>query len=74
VPGVSGDDRGSPKMLFAMDFRRQAAVCVRLAEECDDRNLAERLKSMASDLIAKADKAEETPGEQLRSQSLLLAS
>ena len=39
-------------MLLPMDFRRQARVCARLAEECDDRCLAERLKTMASDLLA----------------------
>jgi hypothetical protein len=50
-------------MLLAMDFRRQARVCARLAEECDDRRLAERLKRMASDLLAKADDFEEFPGD-----------
>ena len=48
-------------MLLAMDFRRQARVCVRLAEECDDLRLAERLRRMASDLLAKADDFEEFP-------------
>jgi hypothetical protein len=48
-------------MLLAMDFRRQARVCARLAEECDDRRLAERLKKMASDLLAKADDFEAFP-------------
>ena len=46
-------------MLLAMDFRRQARVCARLAEECDDLRLAERLRRMASDLLAKADDFEE---------------
>jgi hypothetical protein len=50
-------------MLLAMDFRRQARVCARLAEECDDRRLAERLKKMASDLLAKADDFEAIPGQ-----------
>ena len=50
-------------MLLAMDFRRQARVCARLAEECDDRRLAERLRRMASDLLAKADDFEEFPGD-----------
>ena len=31
-----------------------------LAEECDDRRLAERLRRMASDLLAKADDFEES--------------
>ena len=48
-------------MLLAMDFRRQARVCARLAEECDDFRLAERLRRMASDLLAKADDFEEFP-------------
>jgi hypothetical protein len=51
-----------------MDFRRQARVCARLAEECDDRRLAERLKTMASDLLAKAGDIEELPGERIRYQ------
>jgi hypothetical protein len=55
-------------MLLAMDFRRQARVCARLAEDCDDRCLAERLKAMASDLLAKADDFEELPGELVRYQ------
>jgi len=50
-------------MLLAMDFRRQARVCARLAEDCDDRRLAERLRRMASDLLAKADEFEELPQE-----------
>jgi len=50
-------------MLLAMDFRRQARVCARLAEDCDDRRLAERLRRMASDLLAKADEFEELPHE-----------
>src|SRR4029077_12648852 len=53
-------------MLLAMDFRRQARVCARLAEECDDRRLAERLRRMASDLLAKADDFEEFPGDRAR--------
>jgi hypothetical protein len=48
-------------MLLAMDFRRQARVCARLAEECDDLRLAERLRRMASDLLEKADDFEEPP-------------
>jgi hypothetical protein len=34
-------------MVLAVDFRRQAQVCVRLAEDCEDRRLAERFKKMA---------------------------
>jgi hypothetical protein len=49
-------------MLLAMDFRRQARVCARLAEECDDLRLAERLRRMASDLLEKADDFEEPAG------------
>jgi hypothetical protein len=55
-------------MMFGLDFRRQARVCARLAEECDDRYLADRLKAMASDLLAIADDLEEKPGKQFRDQ------
>jgi hypothetical protein len=48
-------------MLLAMDFRHQARVCARLAEDCDDHRLAERLRKMASDLLAKADDFEDLP-------------
>lgn len=53
-------------MVLAIDFRRQARVCVRLAEECEDRHLAERLRLMAADLTGKADAIEELPTERLR--------
>ena len=46
-------------MLLAIDLRRQARVCARLADECEDKHLAERFKAMARDLIAKADDLEE---------------
>ena len=49
----------------AIDFRRQARVCARLAEECDDLRLAERLRRMASDLLAKADDFEEPPSARI---------
>ena len=51
-----------------MDFRRQARVCARLGEERDDRRLAERLNTMASDLLAKAGDIEELPSERIRYQ------
>jgi len=53
-------------MVFEADLRRQARVCARLAEDCDDPYLAERLKLMALDLVAKADELEELPSERLR--------
>ena len=53
-------------MIFGADARRQAAVCARLAEECEDQYLAERFKDMASSLLAKADEFEELPSERLR--------
>jgi hypothetical protein len=46
-------------MLLAIDFRRQARVCARLAEDCDDPHLAERFRSMAADLLAKAEDFED---------------
>ena len=53
-------------MIFAGDWRRQARVCARLAEDCEDQHLAERLKLMAADLAAKADEVEDAPTERLR--------
>ena len=55
-------------MLLPMDFRRQARVCSRLAEDCDDRHLAERLEAMALDLLAKAGDIEELPSERVKFQ------
>jgi hypothetical protein len=49
-----------------MDFRRQARVCARLAEDCFDRRLTERLKKVAADLLAKTDDFEELPSERAR--------
>ena len=53
-------------MIFAGDRRRQARVCARLAEECEDQHLAERLRLMAASLAAKADDIEELPTERVR--------
>ena len=55
-------------MVCSLNFRRQAGVCARLAEDCEDRHLAERLKAMASDLLAKAEILEELPGERAKFQ------
>jgi len=55
-------------MVLAMDFRRQALVCARLAEDCDDRRLADRFRKMAADLLSKADDFEELPGARARHQ------
>jgi hypothetical protein len=55
-------------MLLAAVFRGQAGVCAHLAEDCDDRWLAERLRVMASDLMAKADDFEELPVERVKYQ------
>lgn len=60
-------------MVFAGDWRRQARVCARLAEDCDDEHLAGRLRLMAADLAAKADAIEELPSERLRRLKPLLA-
>ena len=49
-------------MLLAVDCRRQARVCARLAEDCDDRQLADRLRAMASDLLIMADDFENAQG------------
>jgi hypothetical protein len=53
-------------MIFAGVWRRQARVCARLAEVCEDQQLAERLRTMAADVAAKADEVDESPTEQLR--------
>lgn len=60
-------------MMFAGSLRRQAGVCARLAEDCEDERLAERLRQMAADLAAKADDVEELPAERLRYTRALLA-
>lgn len=59
-------------MIFA-DLRRQARVCARLAEDCEDQYLAERLRLMAEDLAAKAAEMDELPGERFREVKPLLA-
>ena len=53
-------------MVLAIDFRWQARVCARLAEECADHYLAERLRVMAASLAAKADEIEKPPRERFR--------
>ena len=53
-------------MLCAASLRRQARVCAKLAEECEDPHLVDRFKTMAYDLIAKADECQELPSERLR--------
>jgi hypothetical protein len=60
-------------MLPAMDFRRQARVCARLAEECDDRHLADRLRSMAAGLRAKAEDLEDLHALRSRREELAAA-
>ena len=46
-------------MVLAMDFRRHALLCARLAEDCDDRRLVDRFRKMAADLLSKADDFED---------------
>lgn len=60
-------------MIFPGDWRRQARVCARLADDCEDPQLAERLRLMAANLAAKADETEELPTERLRRVKPLLA-
>jgi hypothetical protein len=48
-------------MIFAADWRREARVCARLAEDCEDQHLAERFRLMAADLNAKANEVKEVP-------------
>ena len=50
-------------MVLAMDFSASGAgVRARVAEDCDDRCLADRFKKMTVDLLSKADDFEELPG------------
>ena len=60
-------------MVLAIDLRRQARVCARLADECEDQHLANRLRLMAANLAAKADDAEELPAERMRRTRPVLA-
>ena len=60
-------------MVFAIDFRRQARVCARLADHCEDQHLAERLRAMGANLAVKAEDIEELPAERLRRTKPLLA-
>jgi len=58
-------------MLLALDYRRQSRVCSQLADDCDDRRLAERLRAMARDLLAKADDFEEPTGGEVKAEQRL---
>ncbi len=60
-------------MLLAMDFRRQARVCARMAEECDDPHLADRFRSMAADLLTKAEDFEDLRALRFRRKKLAAA-
>jgi hypothetical protein len=55
-------------MPLGPSLRRQASVCARLADECDDEYFAQRLKQMASDSKAQADEAEGPPSERLHNR------
>jgi hypothetical protein len=46
-------------MVSSTAFRRQARVCARLADDSEDRHVAERLRVMALDLTVKADDFDE---------------
>jgi hypothetical protein len=59
-------------MIFGVHFRRQALVCLRLAEACDDQHLADRLKAMAADLFSKASETEERPYENTAGEPVYL--
>jgi hypothetical protein len=53
-------------IVIFVELRRQARVCIRLAQEREDQHLANRLRMMAAELTAKADDIEELPTERLR--------
>ena len=59
--------------MLAGNLRRQARVCARLAEDCEDQHVAERLRLMALNLAAKADDVDELPTERLRRTRPLFA-
>jgi hypothetical protein len=59
---TSGLRIGSPSWLSQVKGR-QARVRARLAEDCEDQHLAERLRLMAANLAVKADEIEELPTE-----------
>ena len=48
-------------MVMVIGLRRQARVCARLAEDCEDQRLAERLRTMAVSLAEKAEYIAELP-------------
>jgi hypothetical protein len=60
-------------MLLAMDFRRQARVCARLAEDCADPHLADRFTNMAEDLLLKAEDFEDLQSLRFRRERLAAA-
>jgi len=60
-------------MLVALDFRCQARVCARLAEDCEDPHLADRFRSMATDLLAKAEDFEDLRALRFRREKLAAA-
>jgi hypothetical protein len=53
-------------MVTRDGFSASGAGVRALAADCEDRQLAERFRKMAADLLAKADDLEEGPGERVR--------
>lgn len=53
-------------MPFGADLRHQSRVCLRLAGDCQDQRLADRLKTMVSVLLAKARDIKALPSERAR--------
>ena len=56
-------------MMNAEYFRQQAANCLYLSRQCFDLSVAERLRLMAADFIAKADEIEARPVTEARHRS-----
>ena len=52
--------QGERELTNAEYFRQQAAKCLYLSRQCFDLNVAERLRLMAADFIAKAEEIEAT--------------
>jgi hypothetical protein len=48
-------------MFFGRTLRQQARVFIRMADDCDDQHLAERLKAMSKSLEILAEEGDEAP-------------
>jgi hypothetical protein len=56
-------------MFYGRNFREQARVFIRMAEDCHDQHMAERLKAMAKSLETMAKDGEMGPPLNLVTES-----